>query len=267
QDREGTAERRLRGRARLDHHELARARLVCDLGVPELQQHVRTLERLALQQGSLPGNGHSADHNRRRGFPGRLSRMLRRTPVSAPVAGSLLAANLVALTLYLNPERTVSSDALPLLMALFLPYAVALGLAFALLALAGSAFRWWPRAFGPMVEGYPWLFSFCFLAVLATAWLYWFNLLSYRHSIPVPALRRLRASRLRFAVAGPVLPGLGLAALAFPLRPRALSAAVAVLAPATTLIVPLALHPAAQPRSAPVPVATDSVTPVRRVIL
>lgn len=193
--------------------------------------------------------------------------MLRRTPVSAAVAGSLLAANLVALTLYLNPERTVSADALPLVLALFLPYATALGLAFALLALAGGAFRFWPRALGPMVEGFPWLFSFCFLAVLATVWLYWFNLLSYRHSIPVPALRGLFGSCVVISGAALLMLGLGLDAFVFPLRPRAISAALAVLAPATTLVVPLALRPAPQPRPAPVPVATDSVTPVRRVIL
>ena len=75
------------------------------------------------------------------------------------MAGSLLAANLVVLTLYLNPERTLSADALPLFVGLFLPYAVGLFLVFAALALVGNAFRWWPRAFGPMVEGYPWLFS------------------------------------------------------------------------------------------------------------
>jgi predicted AlkP superfamily phosphohydrolase/phosphomutase len=190
-----------------------------------------------------------------------------RTPASAALAGALLAANLVALTLYLNPERTLSGDPVPLLVGLFLPYALAFGAVFSLLALLGNAFRWWPRAYGPMVEGYPWAFSLSFLAVLGTVLLYWHNLLSYRHSIPVPALRGLFASCL--ATSGALLTMLGVAvdALLFPHRPRSIAAALAVLAPAATLALPLALRPAPQARPAPVPVATDTVRPVRRVIL
>lgn len=183
------------------------------------------------------------------------------------MAGSLLAANLAVLTLYLNPERTPSADGLPLLVGLFLPYALALALFFSSLALLGNAFRWWPRAYGPMVEGHPWLFSFSFLAVLATAALFWFNLLSYRHSIPLPALRGLFASCLVVTVALLVMLGVGVDALVFPFRSRSVSAALAILAPAATLAVPLALRPAPQERPAPVPVATDTVRPVRRVIL
>ncbi len=183
------------------------------------------------------------------------------------MAGSLFAANLAVLTLYLNPERTLSADAVPLLAGLFLPYAVGLALVFAVLALVGHAFRWWPRAFGPMVEGYPWLFSFSFIAVLATAALFWFNLLSYRHSIPVPALRGLFGSCLAVTGALLVMIAVGVDALLFPLRSRAAAAALAVLAPAATLVVPLALRPAPRERPTPVPVATDTVRPVRRVIL
>jgi predicted AlkP superfamily phosphohydrolase/phosphomutase len=190
-----------------------------------------------------------------------------RTPASAALAGALFAANLVVLTLYLNPELTPTADAVPLLVGLLLPYAVAATATFALLALLGNAFRWWPRAFGPMVPGYPWAFSLSFLAVAATAFLFWYNLLSYRHSIPVAALRGLFGSCL--AITGALLTLLGVAvdALVFPHRPRSVSAALAVLAPAATLAIPLALRPAPQERPAPVPVATDTVRPVRRVIL
>jgi predicted AlkP superfamily phosphohydrolase/phosphomutase len=190
-----------------------------------------------------------------------------RTPASAALAGALLAANLVALTLYLNPERTPSEDTVPLIFGLFLPYAVAFGAVFALLAFLGNAFRWWPRAFGPMVEGYPWAFSLSFLAVLGTVLLYWYNLLSYRHSIPVAALRGLFASCL--AASGALVTMLGVAAdaLAFPNRARPLSAVLAVLAPAATLVLPLALRPPPRQSPTPVPVAIDTVRPVRRVIL
>src|SRR5262245_29811265 len=119
-----------------------------------------------------------------------------RTPVSAVLAGALTGANLVVLTLYLNPELTPSADAVPLAVGLFVPYALAASAFFALLALLGNAFRWWPRAFGPMVAGYPWAFSLSSLAVAGTAFLFWYNLLSYRHSIPLPALRGLFGSCL-----------------------------------------------------------------------
>src|SRR5262245_43722381 len=190
-----------------------------------------------------------------------------RTPVSAALAGALFAANLVVLVLYLNPESTPSADAVPLLVGLFLPYALAVGAVLALLALLGNAFRWWPRALGPMVEGYPWAFSLTFLAVLGTACLFWYNLLSYRHSIPLPALRGLFASCLAVSAAFLTMLGVAVDALVFPHRSRWISAALAVLAPAATLAVPLALRPAPQERSAPVPVATDTVRPVRRVVL
>ncbi len=190
-----------------------------------------------------------------------------RMPASAALAGALFAANLVVLVLYLNPESTPTADAIPLLVGLFLPYALALGAVFSFLALLGNAFRWWPRAFGPMVEGFPWAFSLSFLAVLGTAVLFWYNLLSYRHSIPVPALRGLFASCLAITAAVVTMVGVAVDALVFPHRPRAIAAALAVIAPAATLALPLALRPAPQEPSAPVPVATDTVRPVRRVIL
>jgi predicted AlkP superfamily phosphohydrolase/phosphomutase len=190
-----------------------------------------------------------------------------RTPASAALAGALFAANLVVLVLYLNPESTPTADAVPLLVGLFLPYALALGIAFSILALLGNAFRWWPRAFGPMVEGYPWAFSLTFVAVLGTAFLFWYNLLSYRHSIPVPALRGLFASCLTITAAAVTMLAVAVDALVFPHRSRWISAALAVLAPAATLALPLALRPAPQERSAPVPVATETLRPLRRVVL
>src|SRR5262245_60554866 len=190
-----------------------------------------------------------------------------RTPASAALAGALFAANLVVLTLYLNPELTPTAAAVPLVAGLFLPYAVAATATFALLALLGNAFRWWPRAFGPMVPGYPWAFSLSFLTVTATAFLFWYNLLSYRHSIPVAALRGLFGSCLAITGALLTLVGVAVDALVFPHRPRSVSAALAVLAPAATLAIPLALRPAPQERPAPVPVATGTLGPVRPLLL
>src|SRR5258705_449090 len=48
--------------------------------------------------------------------------MLRRPLRSAAVASSLLAANLVVLTLYLNPDLTLRDEVRALFLCLFLPY-------------------------------------------------------------------------------------------------------------------------------------------------
>ncbi|HSB62330.1 MAG TPA: alkaline phosphatase family protein, partial [Vicinamibacteria bacterium] len=189
-----------------------------------------------------------------------------RTIRSAAAASALLAANLVVLTLYLNPEATLRDDAPALLLSLFLPYAVAGAGAFLTLAILHAAFRFWPRP-GSLVAGWPWLGSFSTLAVAATAAAYGFNLLGYRHSIPVDSLRNLAASAVVAALALVVLLAADLDALVFPRRSRALSAALAVLAPAATFVVPLALRPARRPPAAALPVSLEGVTPLRRVTL
>src|SRR6185295_9901815 len=51
----------------------------------------------------------------------------------------------------------------------------------------------------------------------------------------------------------------------FPLRGRAAAAALVVLAAAAAVVVPLALRPAREP--APVPLATESIEPARRIVL
>ena len=119
--------------------------------------------------------------------------MLFRTVRSAAVASSLLGANLVVLALYLNPEATLLGEALALFLSLFLPYALVGTAAFLVLTLFHAAFRFGPRP-GSLLGGWPWLGSFLSLTVAATSAAYGFNLLSYRHSIPVDSLRALAAS-------------------------------------------------------------------------
>src|SRR2546426_3352927 len=169
--------------------------------------------------------------------------MLFRTIRSAAVASSLLGANLVVLTLYLNPEATLLGEALALFLSLFLPYALVGTAAFLVLTLFHAAFRFGPRP-GSLLGGWPWLGSFLSLTVAATSAAYGFNLLSYRHSIPVDSLRALAASAAAAALALLVLIAVALDALLFPRRGRSLSVALVVLAPAATLGIPLALRPA-----------------------
>ena len=192
--------------------------------------------------------------------------MLFRTVRSAAVASCLLGANLVVLTLYLNPESTLRGDAPALFLSLFLPYVVLGTTAFLVFTLIHAAFRFGPRP-GSLLTGWPWLGSFLVLSVAATSAAYAFNLLSYRHSIPVDSLRALAASAAAAALALLVLVAVGVDAFVFPRRGRSLGAALAVLAPAVTLVVPLALRPGPRPPSPPVPVSLDPATSGRRVTL
>jgi predicted AlkP superfamily phosphohydrolase/phosphomutase len=193
--------------------------------------------------------------------------MLLRTVASAALAASLLAADMTLLTLFLNPQVTIRHDGGALLLALWLPYTGFLTLAYLLLALAGAAVRGWPRAEHPPIEGLPCFTSLVFASVGAATALYWLNLLSYRHSIPVEFLRALLASALALTGALLVLVAVAVDSWLFPLRGRGPAAALVVLAAASSVVVPLALRPALAVMAPPLPVATDLVRPVRRVSL
>src|SRR6266581_3194014 len=94
--------------------------------------------------------------------------MFSRTVRSAAVASWLVAANLVVLTLYLNPEVTLLGEATALFLSLFLPYALLGTSAFLVFTLFHAAFRFGPRP-GSLLRGWPWLGSFLSLAVTATS--------------------------------------------------------------------------------------------------
>jgi predicted AlkP superfamily phosphohydrolase/phosphomutase len=193
--------------------------------------------------------------------------MVIRTLASAALAASVLAADVVLLALFLNPDARLGRDGIALLLVLFVPYAAAGTFAFFALALLGAAFRGWPRAPRPPIEGLPWLTSLLLLALVLAAALFWLNLVSYRHSVPVPFLRALAGAAVGLTAAALVLVAVGVDAVLFPLRGRAVSAAIVVLAAASAVVVPLALRPAPAPPPHPVPVATETVQPVRRVVL
>jgi predicted AlkP superfamily phosphohydrolase/phosphomutase len=193
--------------------------------------------------------------------------MLLRTIASASAAASILAADVVLLTLFLNPEATLRRDGAALLVSLFLPY-LALGTAaFALLALADAVFRGWPRAPRPPLPGLPGFASLSFLALAAAGGLFWLNLVSYRHSVPAEALRGLAASAAALTAGALVLVAVGLDAWLFPLRSRGAAAALVVLAAAGGVVLPLALRPEPAAVPVPVPLAGETVAPLRRVVL
>lgn len=192
--------------------------------------------------------------------------MFRRTLASAVLAASLLAAEVVVLTLYLNPGLRPLQEARALAVSLFLPYLV-LGTTFLLaVVLVGSALRR-PIASRPPFPRMPWFLSLALVAVVASASLFWLNLWEYRHSIPLEFLRALTGSAIAVSAAALVLLAVATDALLFPDRGRAAAAVLLALGTAGAVTVPLALRPAARVRFHPVPLATEAVRPVRRVIL
>jgi predicted AlkP superfamily phosphohydrolase/phosphomutase len=193
--------------------------------------------------------------------------MLLRILVSAALASLVFAADVVLLTLFLNPEVELRREAVALGVSLLLPYSAAGTVALALLALAGSALRFWPRIPRSPIPALPWFTTLMLVATSGAAVLLWLNHDSYRDSIPEEFRRGLAGAAAAATGAAVVLGAVGLHALLLPRRTRAGSAALVVLAPAVALIAPLALRPPAPRAPAPFPVATETVRPLRRIIL
>jgi len=193
--------------------------------------------------------------------------MLLRTLASAALASLVFAADVVLLTLFLNPEVRLGREAFALGVSLFLPYAGAGTVALALVALAGSALRFWPKVPRSPIPALPWFTTLMLLATSAAAGLLWVNLRSYRDSVPEEFRRGLAGSATAVTAAAVVLGVVGLQALLLPRRTRAVSAALVALAPAAALVVPLALRPGPPRAPAPLPVATETVRPLRRIVL
>jgi predicted AlkP superfamily phosphohydrolase/phosphomutase len=193
--------------------------------------------------------------------------MILRTLASAAVAATILAADVVLLTLFLNPQATLRHDGAALLLSIFLPYlAIATGL-LAVAAFIGALFRGWRRGGRPPLPGLPWFASLTFLALAAGAGLFWLNIVSYRHAVPAESLRGLVGSCAALTAGALVMVAVGVDALLFPLRSRGVAAALVVLAAAGGVVLPMALRPATAAPPAPVPLAAETVAPLRRVWL
>jgi len=186
---------------------------------------------------------------------------------AALLAALLLAADLVLLTLFLNPEVTLRGDGWALLTSLLLPWTAMALPGLWLVVAVSSALPGWPRAARPPLEALPGLTTAALVAVSAAAGLFWLSLVSYRHSVPVEVLSPLAQSAVALSAAALVLLAVGIDAVLFPSRGRGISAALVVLAASAAVVLPLAMRPVPVARPAPVPFATETVTPARRVIL
>jgi predicted AlkP superfamily phosphohydrolase/phosphomutase len=186
---------------------------------------------------------------------------------SAALAAALLAGDVVLLTLFLNPHVSVRHEAVSLLVCLFLPYAAFGTLLLWTLALLAAAFRGWPKSPRPPIQALSWFTSLSVLALALAAALFWRNLLAYRHSLPLEVLPPLATSAVALTAAALVLLAVGLDALLFPNRARGASAALVVLGAASAWVVPLAVRPPPATRTPPARLATEPVTPIRRVVL
>jgi predicted AlkP superfamily phosphohydrolase/phosphomutase len=191
----------------------------------------------------------------------------RKTIASAGIAASIGALCLCTLALYLNPALALRREAPAVLLCLFLPWAAGGTLALALVAAIATVVRWWPRPFRPVIAGRPFFASLAFLALAAVAALYWHNLLAYRHALPVEALRALAVSGVVVSGSAAVFLAIGLDMALFPRHDRPLAAALAVLAPAAALAIPLALRPDPRAPAPPVPVHLDAARSARRIVV
>jgi predicted AlkP superfamily phosphohydrolase/phosphomutase len=184
---------------------------------------------------------------------------------SAAIAGFLLAADIAVLALFLVPDVSLRREAPALLVSLLLPYGVAGSVAFGTLGLLLHVLG--PRLARPPVPGLPYFTFVAFVQAGAAAALFWLNLVSYRHSIPVDFVEALTAASVVVSLSAIVLLGAGLDVLFFPDRGRSVVAPVVVLAAAATVVAPLALRPDPAPPPRVVPVHLEPLTPLRRVVL
>ncbi|HUG53705.1 MAG TPA: alkaline phosphatase family protein [Vicinamibacteria bacterium] len=190
-----------------------------------------------------------------------------RSTISAGLAALLLASDLVLLTLFLNAEATLGRDGGALATALFLPWTLLAFPGLLALVVLSAAVPGWPRAARPPLEALPGLTTAALAAVSVAAAVYWLNLVSYRYSVPVEVLSPLAGSAVALTASALVLLAVGIDAVLFPSRGRGISAALVVLAAAAAVVVPLAVRPVPLARPAPVPFATETVRPLRRVVL
>jgi predicted AlkP superfamily phosphohydrolase/phosphomutase len=192
--------------------------------------------------------------------------MLRRTFLSAALVSALLAGDIVALTLLLNPTANLVGDARAMIFVLFLPYAVGGTAAFFLLSL-GLAALGRPHMRRPPVEGLPWFASLSLAALSLAAALHGWNLFNYRHSLPTEFVQALAGATVGLAGAALVVAAVWVDAFFFPTRRRAVAGPLVVLSAASAVVIPLVLRPGPIPAPKPVPVATERVRPSRRIIL
>lgn len=191
---------------------------------------------------------------------------------SVAIAAALFAMHVVLLTLYLDPGASFRVDGAALGIALFLPYFLAASLLLGLGILVTRVWTREPRARRPPLEALPYFASLSFTVCATSATLYWTNLWSYRHSIPLEHVRGLAASSIALTACALVFVAVGVDAMLFPFRGRGISAAFVVLSAAASVIVPLVVHPPTPNATVPpvdlaLTVHADAIEPTRRIVL
>ena len=96
-------------------------------------------------------------------------------------------------------------------------------LAFWSLALLTRAVLGWPRTPRPPLHNLPWFTAMSTVAAAAAAALFWLNLVSYRHSLPLEVLPALAGSAIALTTATLVLVAVGIDTALFPTRGRGIS--------------------------------------------
>jgi predicted AlkP superfamily phosphohydrolase/phosphomutase len=192
--------------------------------------------------------------------------MLRRTLASAAIAGALFAAQLVVLTLHLDPELPLGSEAPALALSIFLPYALIAFLGLSTVAVGVSYLRGLPPV-RPPFRKLPWLTALTLIATLVSAGLYAYNLAAYRLCVPRESLPALLGSTATLLACALVLAAAGADVVFFPRHSRAAASAIVLLTLGASLAVPLALRPIPAPIPPRVELATEPVVPLRRVVL
>ncbi|HEV7500807.1 MAG TPA: hypothetical protein VGQ33_12425, partial [Vicinamibacteria bacterium] len=128
-----------------------------------------------------------------------------RLALASALAAGLLATDLVLLTLFLNPDVAARGDVGALISSLLLPWTAlawpGLWLAVALTGILPG----WPRAARPPLEALPGLTTAALVATSAAAGLFWLNLVSYRHSVPIEVLSPLAGSAVALSASALVL--------------------------------------------------------------
>lgn len=193
--------------------------------------------------------------------------MLWRRLLSAALASSLLAADIVLLTLLLNPAARAADEGVALALSLFLPYWLVGTCALFFLAALLGLVRPWPAGLRPPIPGLPSFTTFALVVLVAAGALYRANLQACRDSIPLESLQALHQSVAGLALFAALLLAVGINAWLRPQRQPGASAALVVLGAAASVIVPLAARPNPVSLPAPVPLRTDRVAPPRRVVL
>ncbi len=193
--------------------------------------------------------------------------MLRRTLLSALLAGVLLATQFLAVTLHLNPHVSPWSEGRALALSLWVPWVALAWAALSLLAAVLSGLRFWPEGLKRPVRALPWFTSLVLAATLAATAVAGFNLWNARYAVPVSAVRGLAALTAGLGLGALALLFVCLDALLFPYRSRRVSAALVKLVYGLLLILPVALRPAPPRPPAPVRLAMETVVSKRRLVL